>query len=511
LRRIHSLAGSRNANGGRGGWLTTSRAVARESALWVLTTGFVMAIATLVPGVEVAATAATDASPAGAGVAPPLWLRNVRVFDVDGGQMTEPQDILIEGGTIVSLTPAAQSSAETARDALGAQRGAAAREIDCTGKYAVPGLFDCHTHLAHLMPAGEDSMRQVLGEFVRRGILHVRDVGGPIGIMQAMSQRTASGEVTGPEILYSGPMLESRPLTWARFNEGLPGFTVAIDDSADVDSLLPELALHGATYIKTFNHIDRALYRHVVEVARRCSLGIVHDPGTPLFHFMPMDEALDLGVTSIEHAKAPWPVVLKDDLKQKHDAALGPPPNPMAQMPVMMEAVERGVDGVDPEKLRALAEKMVAKDAYLCPTLFVFVAMAEGANAPDEDGADSTKMPPQQREMMKKILTTMEAVSRHFVSEFAAAGVKLLVGQDGIDPRATVAEMALLKECGASEAEILRGATIYPARWLGIADRTGSIAAGKQADILVVDRNPLEDIERLKPAAVVVQRGKVVE
>jgi imidazolonepropionase-like amidohydrolase len=435
--------------------------------------------------------------------APPIRLRNARVLDVVAGAVTEPRDILIADGVIASVEPA--GTANTA-----AAPGAAVREIDCTGKIVLPGLFDCHTHLTHLTGNGDDSLRTALGEFVRRGVLAVRDVGGPIDVMSDMSRRTASGELAGPAIFYSGPMLEGSPLTWAKFNEDFPGFTVAIDDSAAVDSLLPELARRGATCVKTFNHIDRALYRHLVEVARGCGLRIVHDPGTPLFHAVPMDAAIELGVTSIEHAKAPWPVVLRDDLQRKHDALLGGPPNPMAQMPVMMEVVAAGVDGIDLAKLRALAAKMVEKDAYLCPTLFVFVAMADMGDEPAA-GADSAQAAPNpQRAMMKKIMTAMEAVSRLCVREFAAAGVKLLVGQDGIDPRATFEEMRLLKECGVAEAEIIRGATIYPARWLGVADSLGSVAAGKRAELLVVDGNPLEDIMRLKSTAFVVHQGEVV-
>jgi imidazolonepropionase-like amidohydrolase len=441
--------------------------------------------------------------------APPIRLRNVRVLDVVAGELTEPQDILIADGTIVTVEPAGAGDAG-ARESAAAAAGAAVREIDGTGKIALPGLFDCHTHLTHLTGNGDDSLRTALGEFVRRGVLYVRDVGGPIDVMSDMSRRTASGELRGPTIFYSGPMLEGSPLTWAKFNEDFPGFTVAIDDSATVDSLLPELARQGASYIKTFNHIDRALYAHVVDVARRCGLRIVHDPGTPLFHTVPMDVALDLGVTSIEHAKAPWPIVLRDDLQRKHDALLGGPPNPMAQMPVMMEVVAAGVDGIDLPKLRALAAKMVAKNAYLCPTLFVFAAMADMGDEP-EAGADSAQAAPNpQRAMMKKVMTAMEAVSRLFVREFAAAGVKMLVGQDGVDPRATFEEMRLLKECGVDEAEIIRGATIYPARWLGVDDTLGTIAAGKRADLLVVDGNPLEDIMRLKSTAFVIHRGEMI-
>ena len=103
----------------------------------------------------------------------------------------------------------------------------------------------------------------------------------------------------------------------------------------------------------------------------------------------------------------------------------------------------------------------------------------------------------------------MEQVSRLFVREFAARGVRLLVGQDGNDPAGTFAEMRRLRECGVTEAEIIKGATLYPAQWLGVEDRLGSLSPGREANILVVEGNPLEDIGHLESAVLVVQRGRI--
>jgi len=143
-----------------------------------------------------------------------------------------PLDILISDGTVQAVgEPAPTDDAEP---------------IDCRGAYALPGLFDSPTHLAHLTPAGDDSLAQMLRGFVEKGILQVRDVGGPLGVMQQMRGRIESGELLGPDIFFAGPMLEKGPLTWAQFNEELLGFTVEVNDSASVDSLIPALAHHGA-------------------------------------------------------------------------------------------------------------------------------------------------------------------------------------------------------------------------------------------------------------------------
>jgi imidazolonepropionase-like amidohydrolase len=112
--------------------------------------------------------------------------------------------------------------------------------------------------------------------------------------------------------------------------------------------------------------------------------------------------------------------------------------------------------------------------------------------------------------MIRTLVGGMTAVSRHFVRQFAVYGVPMLVGQDGDDPAATFAEMRFMKEAGVSEEEIIKGATLYPAQWLGVDDRLGSIAAGHQADLLVVRGDPLADIAQLESTFLVVQNGKII-
>jgi imidazolonepropionase-like amidohydrolase len=415
-----------------------------------------------------------------------ILLENLSFFDVESGEMRGPLDLLVEGGRIREI---------------GSDAGAALR-IDCSGKYAVPGLCDCHTHLVMLTMEGEEHAAAQLRAFVEGGVTHVRDVGGPVELLQEWSGRIAAGELVGPEIFYCGPMLERSPLTWGEHNEELPGFTVAVDTKESVDRLLPELAAKGACLLKTFSKQDAEVYEHLVKRADELSLRIVHDPGGPLFHAVPMDRAMELGVTSFEHAKAPWPVVLKDELREEHDALLARDAGRTEIMPFAMKVFGLGVESVSVERLDRLCETMREKGAYLCPTLRVFDSRRE--EGPAED------VPEQAREMQERVMAAMEEVSRFFVAELSKRGVKLLVGHDGPWPDGIFDDMERMSECGVSEVEILRGATLYPAQWLGVEERLGSISPGKEANLLVLDGNPLEDIGQIRSTFLVLQRGDIV-
>ncbi|MBU0755065.1 MAG: amidohydrolase family protein, partial [Planctomycetes bacterium] len=411
-----------------------------------------------------------------------ILLQKIRIFDVHSGVMSEPRDLLINGSLIADVDK--QEHLLKGKPQI----------IDCNGKYALPGLFDCHTHIAHLAAPGEERIGEGLSALVFSGITQVRDVGGPIDVLSMMSKRIAQNEIRGPEIFYSGPMLEQSPLTWGKVNEKLPGFTVAIDDKKTLEALIPELSWKGARLIKTFNKIEPDIFQRVIELARVHGLKVAHDPGSPLFNWIPMDKAIDMGITSIEHAKAPWPSVLKDDLQAEHDKLVGPEKNEMFQQMFMMKVTQMGTDSISPEKLKKLAEKMKEKGAFLCPTLNVFFGMYEMALEQVKMQQQLEEIPEPMKAMIKQGTSAMEEVSRFFVREFTNYGVKLLVGQDGLTPEGFFKEIRCLKECGVSEVEILRGATLYPAQWLGVDDRLGSLEPGKQANILVVNGNPLEEI-----------------
>jgi hypothetical protein len=302
-------------------------------------------------------------------------------------------------------------------------------------------------------------------------------------------------------------MLEKSPLHWEKFNEQMPEFTVAIDSKDDVDRILPHLAENGAIMIKTFNKQDPEVYEHLVNKAKVLSLKIVHDPGQPLYHPMPMDKALPLGITSFEHAMAPWPAVLRDDLREELNALIEKNAKEMELMPFMMKTFGMGQDSICMQKLENLCKTMWEKNAYLCPTLQVFVAMQkeQEEETPPDDPEEAMA-----RAGRKQMGAVLEKISNFLVAEFTKRKVKLLVGHDGASPEGIFSEMSLLQECGVSAAEILRGATIYPAQWMGVAHRMGAILPGKEANLLVVDEDPLQDINNVRSAFLVIQKGKTV-
>lgn len=426
------------------------------------------------------------------------------IVDTIAGVVQGGMDIVVDDDILSDVVPAGRFRSENVR------------RIDCTDKFILPGLFECHAHLGFLAAEDDEVRREireavhidddvpseqlserVLGEFVRRGVTQIRDVGSPIAIIKKFAEDIGRGKYPGPDVFYAGPMLEKSPLTWEKHNEIIPDFTVAVDSEADANRIVRHLADNGVSCVKTFNKFDPIVFKRVLSEAASYGLPVVHDPGAALLHDIPMDMALELGVRCFEHGKSPWPAVLTDDLavelKRIKDKG-----SPEDKKTFETRAFERGDESISEDKLTSLMLAMNEHKACYCPTLHVFtqfLAEQEGKN--DAEGL--------------KRLTVLNNLQRRFVRAAVDAGVPILTGHDGHVPSHTIAEMILLAEVGVPPVEIIRGATLYPARWLNADDRFGAILPGMTANLLIVDGNPLEDIAGVTRVHAVVCHGRGCE
>jgi hypothetical protein len=415
-----------------------------------------------------------------------ILLKNINLFDAEDGILRNNVDILIEGDIIKSVDKINYTEEENLA------------HLDCSGKFAIPGLFECHAHLAWLTTLEDEVKKQTLKEFVVKGITQIRDVAGPVKTLKKLKDDISNGEFLGPDIFYSGPMLEKSPLTWEENNKFLPGITVAVNSKQDAKNIIQEISNEGASLVKTFGKFDVDVFKYLLDEAKDHNLPVTHDPGPTFFHSIPMDIGIDLGIRCFEHGKSPWYVVLKDDLKSEHDNLINA--DPKAKDAFITKVMTLGIESISLTKLQQLIDKMLDHEVYLCPTLYPFKYLA---NHPEEYSKDEP-------DKFKKRFEILYKLGRVFTEEIIKQSVKILVGHDGYNPEFTFNEIELLKELGLSVSEIIKGATIYPALWLGIADQIGSISPNKKANILILNENPLEDIQNMKTTHAVLKSGKIV-
>jgi imidazolonepropionase-like amidohydrolase len=434
-----------------------------------------------------------------------ILLKNINLFDVKDDILRKNVDILIENDSIKEVGKVNYVDEETLE------------QIDCSGKFALPGLFECHAHLTVLTNQDDETKKEILREvgiektshkeelekqvlkaFVVKGITQVRDVGGPVKTLKDLKDRISKGEYVGPHIFYAGPMLEKSPLTGQENNKRWPGFTVPIDSVQDVKNTIEQISSAGASLVKTFGKFDEDVLKCLLDEAKEHNLPVTHDSGPTFFHSVPVDRGIDLGIKCFEHGKSPWYAVLKDDLKKEHDRLIDA--DPEAKEAFRNKVFSLGTQSISLTKLRKLIDKMLSYDVYFCPTLHIFKHYAENPEVYREDQPDK----------FRKIFEILYEISRFITREMIKSSMKILVGQDGWNPRFTFNEMQLLKEVDLSESEIIKGATIYPAEWLGISEQIGSVSPNKKANVLILNENPLEDVQNMKTTCAVLLNGKFV-
>ncbi|MCC7054524.1 MAG: amidohydrolase family protein [Gemmatimonadaceae bacterium] len=441
-------------------------------------------------GLAALALGASAATGAGAQPRPPdLLVSNVSLVDVVTGRVRAGQSIATRGDTILRIGPA--------RSMRGLR---AARRIDGTGKFVIPALWDMHVHFGG-GPSLVAENRALLPLYTAHGIVAVRDAAGDLSAqVLAWRDSIAAGTLAGPRLFTSGPKIEGINSVW-------PG-DIEIDTRAGVDSALDRLQAMRVDFVKlTDNTLQPALFRYALGAIRTRGLrSSAHIPAT-----VSVREAVTLGLGSIEHLA----------YAVRAGAEREGRPTPADVIAAFDSATAMGT-------YRLMAERGTA----ITPTLNIsrtlaFLDMDTHANDPYLRYIGPGLQATYQGRVTRAAQADAAAIERrHRSYAFTSArlpmlqraGVLILAGTDagflnsfdypGIGLHD---ELQLMVESGLTPLQALRAATINGATFLGSTARHGTIATGKAADLLLLDRNPLTDITATRAIHALVQRGTYLD
>jgi imidazolonepropionase-like amidohydrolase len=428
-----------------------------------------------------------------------LVIRAATVVDVQRGVTVPDRTIVVTGGRIVLV---GDSSAGYL----------AARTLDAGGAFVMPGLWDNHVHFGG-GAALIDENRNLLPLYLAHGITAVRDAAGDLSpsVLEWRGQ-VAAGALLGPAIYTSGPKLEGIDSIW-------PG-DLEVGSETDVRAALDQLQAMRVDFVKiTENTLTPALYLFGLGEARRRGFTVsAHVPVA-----LTLDQVSEAGLSSIEHMS----YLLRGGSPREAELSAAVAAGRMTAG----DAVTAMIDGFDEATALATYRRLAARGTAVTPTLNgsrILAYLDRDTHATDDylkylgpglkatyegrvtrAAADDAAAVARRHARYEKSATLVPLLQR--------AGVTILAGTDagflnsfnypGIGLHD---ELALLVTSGLTPAQALQASVVNGPAFLKAADY-GAVAAGKAADLLVLERNPLADISATRAIRAVVVKGQTLD
>jgi len=417
--------------------------------------------------------------------APVVALTHVRVIDGTGAPPREDQTIVMRDGSIAAMGAAASTAVPPG-----------AQTVDLSGKSVIPGLVMVHEHLYY--PTGPGVYGQLGESFTRLylagGVTTMRTGGNVNGFMDLnMMRLVESGQKPGPAIDATAPYLNG-PNTFIQMH--------TLKGPEDARRQVQYWTDEGATSLKTYMQITRGELAAAINEAHRRNIKVTGHLCSVTF-----TEAANLGIDNLEHGFFPATDFVTD---KKPDEC----PGQAVGQKTIAALDENGAP------FKTLVKLLIDKKVALTSTLTVFETFTPGR--PKPPGLEV--LTPQLKEQFEQnfartaqskesIYTALFAKGMALERAFAKAGGVLLAGTDptgggGVIPGySNQRQVELLVEEGFTPLEAIGISTLTGAKYLGRDKTVGSLAVGKQADLVVINGNPAASVSDIRKVETVFKQG----
>lgn len=399
----------------------------------------------------------------------PTLIDHVLLFDSIAGTYLPDRAVLIADGKVAKVG---------AGGTLAAPKGATI--LDGRGRTLLPGLWDAHQHV------GDDWS---LLQNVATGMTHYRSPGSLIEDVQSIVKRRAAADLLAPDGRTSIIIDRKDPLA------AQGALTVASE--AEAIAAVRKIKAAGMSGVKFYTSMNPAWIAPAAAEAHRLGL---HVHGHVPAGMRPLD-AVRAGYDEVTHINFIMMQAMPQEVVDKANTA------------ARLEGPARyGKDvDLDSPAMTAFYAELAKRGTVIDPTLTVWEPMmtSDGTSIPPEYAAFAGIAPPAvargwriagyplrdglTREDYRKSFAKMVGL----VGRLHKAGVPIVAGTDG-DGLELVRELELYQQAGLTNAQAVQTATIVPARMVGMADRAGSVAPGKTADIILVDGDVSRDLGNLR-------------
>lgn len=428
----------------------------------------------------IAALAAAAAFSPSASAQEVVAFENVNVVPMDGERVLRGQTLVVRDGRIESIG-----------DAMSATVPAGAEVVDGRGGYLVPGLAEMH---AHVPPAGDPGLEEVLFLYVANGVTTARGMLGEPGHLE-LRDRIARHDVLGPRLFTSGPSLN--------------GQSVSSPDAAR--RMVREQAEAGYDFVKLHPGLTREQFDAAADAADEAGIELAGHVSEDVG----LERALEARQATIDHLDGYAQYLVPEGERGSAPAGF----------------FGLGIAGrIDVDRIADAVEATRLAGVHNVPTLTLLEHWGASSPTVDELMArpEMAYVSPQTRRDWREAKAGLVGapdydpegarrlieIRRQLVGALhdAAPGL-LLLGSDApqvfnVPGFSLLRELESMVASGLSPYEALRTGTVHPAEFFGAEGEFGRIEAGLAADLVLVEDNPLEDVRAMREPAGVMVRGR---
>ena len=354
--------------------------------------------------------------------------------------------------------------------------------LNLTGKYVIPGLFDMHAHVAGVRKNSynQDFSENALKMLLDYGVTTIRSPAGPTDQSIALKHNVSEGIIEGPEMFTAGRLLNGPQIA-------IPFVEKQISTEEQAREEVRNQAAAGVDYVKLYVGLPPNLVQAAIDEAHSQGIGVIGH-----LYMTSWTDAANMGIDALTHGVPVNPSLLPSgDSREQFLENGGGPFDHLLWLDLLdLDSTEIN------EMINALVENSVPVD----PTLSIYETMLR------DDGYGFSD--PQNQLRWAKVLQLTKIMHDK--------GVQILSGSDipnfGLIPGASLHnELELLTEAGIKPLEVVAIATKNGAEALGIDNRVGTIESGKEADLIILTSNPIENISNTKGIEAVIVDGRFVD
>jgi imidazolonepropionase-like amidohydrolase len=397
-----------------------------------------------------------------------IVVQNVSIVPMDSDRVLRNQNVVVKNGIIAAIGDA-KTSVDPANAVV----------IDGSGKYLLPGLGDMHVHT----DPGDFPL------FLANGVTTIREMNGSSNHLKWRAQ-LAAGELLGPRLFVASTMMAGEKQRYRH---------VLVTSPEQAAKVVKEFAEQQYDFIKVYNGLSRAVYDQIVATAKEAKIPVVgHIPKA-----VGLEHALESGQKSIEHTE-----------QIEYAAASFDSPLGSQQADAAAAQIVRANAWVTPTlaSQEVLCRQGTAWFASLfdrpemkfvdASTLSWWSSLKQSYQHPGS--AKSSGEDPGARFFSSQVSLVKALNDRHAL---------ILAGTDTPNPLLVPGfslhdELRNLHAAGLTNFKVLQTATTNPAKFLALLPQSGTVATGNRADLVLVDDNPLQNLETLRTPVGVMLGGK---